>query len=119
MHWVVWIVEGLLAAAAIMAGWTKVSGSQQQRSAFTENYRYSLGLMYFIGVMEVLGGLGLIAGYWVPILSVLAAGGFAIIMIGAVATHVRSRDTANHTMPSLVLLVLSLIVLFGRLSLGL
>lgn len=119
MHWLVWILEGLLTLAFVMAGWTKVSGSEVQRKAFMESYRYPVGLMYFVGAMEILGGLGLLAGYWAPILAALAAAGLGVIMIGAVSTHVRIRDTANHTLPALVLLVLTLVVLFGRLSLGL
>lgn len=119
MHWLVWILEGLLTLTFLMAAWTKVSGSEMQRKAFSETYHYSLGLMYFIGAMEALGALGLLVGYWVPILSVLAATGLAIIMIGAVLTHVRIHDTANHTSPAFVLLILTLVVLFGRLSLGL
>jgi uncharacterized membrane protein YphA (DoxX/SURF4 family) len=118
MHWLVFIVEGLLAAAFLMAGWTKVSGSEMQRKAFAESYHYPLGLMYFIGAMEVLGGLGLLVGYWAPILAVLAAAGLTIIMVGAVATHLRLRDTASHMLPALVLLVLVLLVFFGRLSFG-
>ena len=117
MHWLLWIIEGLLAAAFVMAGWSKVSGSEMQRKAFTERSQ-SLGFMYLVGTLEAVGALGLVAGYWVPILAVLAAAGLTIIMIGAVFTHLRMRDPLSRAMPALVLLVLALVEVLGRLAVG-
>lgn len=119
MHWLVWILEAFLVLGFLMAGFGKASGSEQQKQAFSGRYHYSLGMMYFIGAMEMLGALGLLVGYFVPILAVLAAAGLAIIMIGAVATHLRIHDTASHMLFPVVLAILSLVVLFGRISIGL
>lgn len=116
-HWLLWIVEGLLAAAFIIPGWSKVSGSEMQRKGFRERGQ-SLGFMYLIGALELLGALGLVAGYWTPLLALLATIGLAIIMVGAVFTHLRAKDPMSRAMPALVLLVLALVEVFGRLAIG-
>ena len=117
MHWLVWIVAGLLAAMFLVAGWSKVSGSEMQRKGFAERGQ-SLGFMHLIGALELAGALGLVVGFWVPILALLAAIGLTIIMVGAVFTHVRAKDPLSRATPALVLLLLSLVEVIGRLITG-
>jgi hypothetical protein len=69
-----------------------------------------------LGTVEVLGAIGLIlprALNIAPVLTPLAAVGCAIVMAGAVVTHIRMKDYKGTGMP-LVLLVLAIVVAAGR-----
>src|ERR1700722_2840770 len=69
-----------------------------------------------LGVVEVLGAIGLIlprALDIAPVLTPLAAVGCAIVMIGAVLTHIRMKDYKGTGMP-VALLVLAIVVAAGR-----
>ncbi len=61
-----------------------------------ERLPYSIGFLQFAGVCELLGGVGLIAPWWlgiVPVLTPLAAAGLAVIMVGAAVYHLRATET--------------------------
>ena len=62
------------------------------------------------GGLEVLGGLGLLAGLvWAPLLAVSAAG-LSLLMLLGVVTRIRVRDPWMQTLPAIVLLLLNLFV---------
>ncbi len=80
---VLWVVQGLLAALFLFAGGMKLVTPAETLEAQTH---MSSGFMRFIGVVEVLGGLGLVLPGLTgiaPVLTPLAAAGLAIVMIGA------------------------------------
>lgn len=54
------------------------------------------------GLLEVAGALGLAAGYLFPTIGNLAAAGLTLLMVGAVATRVRIRDSLVKTLPALI-----------------
>src|SRR5579863_6192155 len=63
---------------------------------------FSAGLLRFIGVMEILGGLGLVLPGMLRIrteLTALAAAGLVIIMIGAVVVTVQMMGIAIAAVP--------------------
>lgn len=105
------ILQILLGLAFLGAGGSKLAGSQQMVEMF-EHFRYPRWFMYFTGVVEVTGALGVLIGIFVPILALL--GGLLLIatMIGALITHVRVKDPASRMAPPAVLLVLAVIVIF-------
>ena len=75
---------------------------------------YSKPFMVFIGVCEIVGGLGLILPLALgiaPVLTPLAALGLAIIMVGAAAFHVQRKEPP---IPAVVCLVLCCFVVYGR-----
>jgi uncharacterized membrane protein YphA (DoxX/SURF4 family) len=119
MNVFLWIVAGVLAALFLVAGATKLSQSKEKLGknpnfAWTEDF--SAGTLKLIGTTEVLGALGLIlpaALDIAPILTPLAACGLAIIMIGAIITHVRRKEYQNAAVNT-VLLVLALLVAIFR-----
>jgi hypothetical protein len=80
---VLWIVQALLAALFLFAGGMKLVMPIEQLVA---QAHMSGGFLRFIGVVEVLGGLGLVLPALTgiaPILTPLAAAGLVIVMIGA------------------------------------
>ncbi len=67
-------------------------------------------LMTVIGGLKLLLAVLLIAGIWFPFLTRPAALGVAILMLGAVAMHVKVKDPLKKSLPAFTLLVLSLAV---------
>ncbi len=58
-----------------------------------------LWFMYFIGAVEVAGGIGLL----ISRLSSLAASGLALMMVGAVATHIIHVEIGMLVVASIIL----------------
>lgn len=117
-----WGTLGLTALATLAflaAGSFKLSGAEEMIQNFTR-YGLPVGFMYFIGASEVAGAVGL----WLPQkpfgswpLKRLAAGGLAVIMVGAVVMHA-INDPIAQAVPAVVLLaILSFLVFsFGKSS---
>jgi hypothetical protein len=117
MNIVLWIVAGVLAAFMLASGVTKVAQPKEKltaRMGWVEDY--SPGMVKTIGTLEALAAIGLIlpaALNIAPILVPLAATGVAVIMIGAIVTHLRRKE--NQVLPiNVILLVLAVFVAWGR-----
>ena len=67
--------------------------------------------MYLVGFLKVLCAALLLIGIWFPALVLPAAGGIAVLMLGAVAMHFRIGDPPKKSLPAATLLALSLVVL--------
>lgn len=61
----------------------------------------------FVGALEFLGGLGLLAGYFHRPLLLLSSGGLTLLMLLGVWTRVRIRDSMLETLPAAAFLVLN------------
>jgi len=80
-------------------------------SMVTEFERFGLlRFRKFTGVLELLGALGLILGYFVPQLTVVAAGGLAVLMAAGVVIRIRCRDSLVDTLPASVMMLVNLYV---------
>jgi uncharacterized membrane protein YphA (DoxX/SURF4 family) len=117
MNLVLWIVAILLAVAFAAAGVTKLSQPKEQlapRMSWVNDY--SANTVKFVGLMELLAAIGLILPWATgiaTILTPLAACGLAIIMVLAIAYHVRKKEFSVLPV-NVVLLALSLFVAIGR-----
>jgi uncharacterized membrane protein YphA (DoxX/SURF4 family) len=117
MNIFLWILQVLLALAFLAAGLTKVirpKDKLRDQMAWVEGVPEA-GVK-LIGTAEILGALGLLLPpllHILVILTPLAAVGLAIVMVGAIVTHVRLHE-ANRTAPAIVLLIMALIVAWGR-----
>jgi uncharacterized membrane protein YphA (DoxX/SURF4 family) len=63
-----------------------------------------------VGLLKVAFALMLIAGIWLPGLTRPAAVGVAVLMVGAIAMHVKVGDAPRKSLPAAVLLVLAIVV---------
>lgn len=73
------------------------------------------GAWYVVGALKIAAGLVLIAGLWLPLPVRLAAGGVAVLMVGALAMHLKVGDPPMKSLPAALMLVMSLaIVLLGQ-----
>ncbi len=120
MNIALWTVAGLLALAYVAGGGVKVVLSKEKifasgpAAAWVEDFRP--GTIRTIGVLEVLGGLGLVLPAVLGIatdLVPLAALGLAMIMVGAAVTRL-SRGEYRLMLVDLTYLVLAGFVAWGR-----
>src|SRR5688572_23569165 len=103
IHITLWVTQALLAAMFLMAG------SMKSTTPIDELVKMGMtwaegnsALVRFIGISEVLGGIGLILPALLrikPILTPLAALGLFIIMALAVGVHLYQNDAAHVGMP--------------------
>ncbi len=113
MKYALWIVQGLLAALFIFGGVMKLV---MPIAEMTREMPMPGLFLRFIGVCELLGGLGLVLPAWLgirPGLTTLAAIGLLIIMIGAVVVTAVYASPAQAVIPLLVLLLLAFVI-YGR-----
>jgi uncharacterized membrane protein YphA (DoxX/SURF4 family) len=118
MNIALWIIQILLALLFLFAGGTKLYFSPEVLAAMgPPNQVHLPGLfLKFIGVCEVLGGLGLVLpGLFKirPQLTSLAAAGLLIIMIGAVVVTIAGPGV-GPALPAVVIGLLCAFVAYGR-----
>ena len=94
------VISILLGLAYLMAGSMKLMGAEMNVESFTR-YGYPLAFMYFIGLCEVAGAIGL----FVEKTAKYAAICLAILMLGAVGTHF-IYDPPQMAIPAFVLFLL-------------
>lgn len=63
-----------------------------------------------IGALKLLCAAGLIVGIWLPRVTFASATGLAILMLGAIAMHIKVKDPLKKSLPALIMLVLCLLV---------
>src|SRR5262245_47509899 len=117
MNVVLWIVQVLLAVAFAGAGFLKTTQPKeklQPRMAYVEDF--SAGTVKLIGTSELLAAVGLILPWLTgiaPVLTPLAASGLVLLMILAIATHVRRKEYPAILF-NVILGALALFVALGR-----
>lgn len=113
MNLALWILQALLAALFLFAGVMKLVMPLDQ---LTGPIPLPGAFIRFIGVVETLGGLGLILPGLLhirPGLTPLAAAGLVIIMLGATVLGVIARDVVGTLMPAVVGLLAAFLA-YGR-----
>jgi len=119
MNLALWIAQGLLCVAFLMAGFVKVFAFEKFK-ADAENRSPNRGvglskqLVTFIGVCEFAGAAGVIvprATWILPWLTPLAALGLAVIMVLAAVYHLRRQE---QVFVQFILFVLAGFVAVGR-----
>lgn len=110
-----WVLQGILALMFIIAGSGKTFGSKMHIENF-EKWGYPQWFRVVTGLIELVGAILLIVGYWYETATLNGAAIFVVVGIGGVITHIRVKDTLKDTAMILVLgilaLVLFLILLF-------
>lgn len=75
--------------------------------------RYRLGAQrVVVGMLQLVAGLGLLAGMSQPWMGRAAAGGLALMMLVAVLVRIRIKDSLPQTVPALFYLVLNTYLCF-------
>jgi uncharacterized membrane protein YphA (DoxX/SURF4 family) len=117
MNILLWVLQAVLAGLFAMSGVAKVL---QPKGALAGKYPWmrdvSQAAVWFIGVTELLGAIGLIvpaATGIAPILTPIAAIGLASIMALAAGLHLRRKEMSGVAVTT-VLFALTAIVALGR-----
>ncbi|MFD8257578.1 DoxX family protein [Streptomyces griseoluteus] len=117
MNAVLWVIATLLAAAFLFSGLFKLVLSHEKYIAAqdwaADAPRWA---PHAIGTLEVLGAIGVTLPAMVNIatgLVPIAATGLALVMIGALAMHLRGKEIPALA-PSGALLILAATVAWGR-----
>jgi len=84
-------------------------GSRDMREEFAV-YGLPQWFMWMVGFCKISFAALLIVGLWVPSFSRPAAYGVAVLMMGAVAMHLKVSDPWKRALPASSLLVLALVV---------
>jgi putative oxidoreductase len=119
MNIVLWIVQGLVALAFLLAGFMKAFmplATVRKNLAWANDV--PAPFVRFIGVAEILGAIGLIlplATGIAPWLTVAAAIGLVVVMLSASIFHASRRESSNIGM-NVVLLLLALFIVVARLT---
>lgn len=118
MNVLLWIIQILLALLFLFAGGTKLvfSAETLQEMGSPNQVLLPAWFLKFIGVAELLGGLGLLLPGLVgrqKYLTPLAALGLSIIMIGAVVVTIMGDGFAMAISP-LIVGLLCVLVAYGR-----
>lgn len=104
-----WALQIAVAGMFVMAGSAKLSGDPMMIATF-EKIGVGQWFRQLTGGLEVVGGVGLLT----PFASGLAALGLALVMVGAVASHL--VILGGSAMPAVVLLIASAGIAWGRRS---
>jgi uncharacterized membrane protein len=112
-----WIVQALLAAMFAMSGLEKaIQPKDKLAGKYPWIQDFSPATVRFIGVMELLGAIGLIvpaAAGIAPVLTPIAGTGLAVMMVLAVAVHIRRKEPSGVAVTA-ILFVLAALVAWGR-----
>jgi uncharacterized membrane protein YphA (DoxX/SURF4 family) len=109
------VLQVLLGLAFLGAGVSKLAGAQMQVEIF-DRLRLSQSFRPIVGIVEIIGALGILAGVAVHWVAAVAAIGLVGVMLGALLTHIRSRDAVQNVVPPAVLLCVAAIVVALRWS---
>jgi uncharacterized membrane protein YphA (DoxX/SURF4 family) len=115
MNVALWIAQGLLALLFLFAGGMKLVTPMEE---MIKQMPLALPPLFlrFTGVLEILGGLGVILPWllhiW-PVLTPLAAAGLVIVMIGATLYTLAAVDVVSALIP-LAVGLLCAFVAYGR-----
>jgi uncharacterized membrane protein YphA (DoxX/SURF4 family) len=118
MNVILWVLQSLLALVFLFSGGLKLAISTQKMREMSPPNTIMLpgAFVKFIGVLEILGGLGLILPGLTKIrhnLTPLAAMGLLIIMIGAVVITIMGPGVSAAILP-FVVGVLCAVIAYGR-----
>jgi DoxX-like family len=95
----------VVGALFLVTGGVKVIGLRQSL-AVRDHFGMTPGTWRVVGVLEAAGGAGALLGLEVTVLGLLALGGLALLMIGAIASRFKVRDPAYLLVVDAIVLAL-------------
>lgn len=103
----IFLLQFILISIFLTVGIQKILGHEQQVDIF-KDLKLPQWLRVVTGWVELVGVAGLIIGFWMPWVVVIAGLWFAVTLLVAMITHIRVKDSFGKTTPAFVLMVLSI-----------
>ena len=97
------LLQGFLGLAFLPTGASKLIGVHQSQ-ALRDRLHITPWFWKCTGAIEVIGGAALLAGFWLPKLTLGGTVLLGLTMIGAVLTHLTRRDSLKNMSGALLLL---------------
>jgi uncharacterized membrane protein YphA (DoxX/SURF4 family) len=118
MNALLWTLQGTLAAIFTVSGLAKISQPKQRLIAIGQTgvTPFPVPVIRFTAFCELLGAVGILLPWLLGVdrfLTPVAAGGFAIVMVGAVASHAYLREPRNVAL-TVAIFVAAVTVVAGR-----
>ncbi|MGY4103224.1 DoxX family protein [Nocardia sp. R16R-3T] len=118
MNIALWIGQIVLAVIFTVSGIAKSTQSKEKLVAMGQTgvAVYPKTIVRMTAYAELLGAVGIIVPWWTgiaPVLTPLAAVGFAVVMIGAISSHIRLREPRNIATTTTILII-AVLVAIGR-----
>ncbi|MEV6138218.1 DoxX family protein [Nocardia sp. NPDC051990] len=118
MNIALWIGQIVLAVVFTASGIAKSTQSKEKlvETGQTGVAVYPKAIVRMTAYAELLGAIGIIVPWWTgiaPALTPLAAVGFAMVMIGAISSHIRLREPRNIAITTTILII-AVLVAIGR-----
>lgn len=118
MNLLLWTLQVLLAGVFTASGLAKISQPKERLVAIGQTgvAPFPLPVIRFTAFCELLGAIGVVLPRLVgvaPFLTPLAAAGFAVVMLGAIASHAYLREPRNVALTALVFIA-AITVAVGR-----
>jgi DoxX-like family len=104
-------MQVILAVFILIGGFIKLFRIPFQVEHWRQ-YQYPLWFMSVIGLIELIGAIGMIAGIWNQYLVLGSGILFIILMIGAIHAHIfRAHQNIITVIPATICLLLSLVMI--------
>jgi uncharacterized membrane protein YphA (DoxX/SURF4 family) len=87
--------------------------AQSLKEEFAE-YGLPPWMFFLVGALKIVAGIALIVGLWMPQLVLPAAGVVVLLMVGALAMHVKVKDPWLKSLPAFLMLLMSAGILLLR-----
>lgn len=114
-----WVAQGFAALVFLLTGALKVAAPKEKLVGKMHwAATWPAGRIKLLGLAEVAGAIGLVlpaALHIAPVLTPIAAGCLAVLMLGAVQTHRRLHESV---VPALMLALVCAAIAAGRISLA-
>jgi uncharacterized membrane protein YphA (DoxX/SURF4 family) len=112
--YIVYVFQIILAVILINVWLVRFSRPTKYRGSAAKNmteefsaYGLPVWFMYVVGATKIMIAVLLIAGFWFPFLVYPASLVLAMLMVGAIAMHIKVRDPYIRTMPAIIVFLMS------------
>lgn len=110
---ILWIGQGILAATFIWAGFMKIFQPEKLPFSWVKD---NLNLAFFTGIVDLLGGIGIVLPALIrikPKLTIYAAYGIVVLMTAASIFHI-SRGEAKDIGFNISMAIIAIFIVWGR-----
>lgn len=102
------LLESWLVTTSILLWFSAISFLAFGSACFVTEYmlgefsRYGLARQrHLVGLLQIMGACGLVAGIWLPGIGQVAAAGLALLMLLGVGVRIKIKDSFWQTLPAL------------------